>query len=385
MYSEHSTFFTKTSICPFSPYTTPLSISFPSRFIISNKVGIKGKDREKLISDINRSIETSPNSLFFFTDGSAMLKSSFAPVGRSTKRLYQNVTGSAVIMYFRGKSIGSRQDRHSPSSTAFDAELFAIHKALQMAQSRLSFSSQNHIQIFNKVIIYTDSSSSLQLLSTNPSKFLHHQLYVKIFKLATSLLTDFPSLSINLNWCPGHQGVIGNEEADLLAGKACASRLPTSTPISASFCSLVSTKDLLDNCTYYWEAYKEIPRGFSPGFQALIYPTLQIKPLYKELLNNRQLCSRFVRIATHHCFCDAYYKRFHIPEDFSCPCGNARIQDVDHLLFHCSLITPSLIPISWSIPSTPWVDPLFSTKFGLKLLIPFLKSNYIGLKPPIRL
>ncbi|PAV16894.1 hypothetical protein PNOK_0695800 [Pyrrhoderma noxium] len=222
---------------------------FVSMFSISNKAGIRGEDREKLISDINRSVEYSPNSLFFFTDGSATLFSEFLPFGRSTQRRYRNVTGSAVVMYFRGKIIGSRRDRHSPSSTAFDAELFAIHKALQIAQSRLSFSSGNSTPAIQKVIIYTDSSSSLQLLSTNPSKFLHHPVYVKIFKLATSLLTDFPDLTINLNWCPGHKGVFGNEEADLQAGKACASRIPTSTPITASFCALVSTKDLLDSCS----------------------------------------------------------------------------------------------------------------------------------------
>ena len=260
--------------------------------------------------------------------------------------------GSAVIMYFRGKSIGSRQDRHSSSSTAFDAELFAIHKALQMAQSRLSFNSHNSTHAVSKVVIYTDSSSSLQLLSTNPSKFLHHQLYVKIFNLVTSLLTDFPTLVLNLNWCPGHEGVTGNEEADLSARKACASHIPTSTPITASFCSLITIKDLLDNCTYYWEAYKELPGGYSPSFQALLYPTLQVKPLYKELLNDRSLCSRFVRIATHHCFCGAYYKCFHIPEDFSCPCGKAHIQTVDHLLYHCPCYKPRHIcgtPIFFSI------------------------------------
>ena len=252
-----------------------------------------------------------------------------------------------------------------------------------MAQSRLSFNSHNSTHAVSKVVIYTDSSSSLQLLSTNPSKFLHHQLYVKIFNLITLLLTDFPTLILNLIWCPGHEGVTGNEEADLSARKACASRIPTSTPITASFCFLITMKDLLDNCTYYWEAYKELPGGFSSGFQALLYPTLRVKPLYKELLNNRSLCSRFVRIVSHHCFCGAYYKRFHIPEDFSCPCGKTRIQDVDHLLYHCSLITLSLIPITWSFPATPWVDLLFSTNFGLKLLIPFLKSNFIGLKPSV--
>ncbi|PAV18307.1 reverse transcriptase from mobile element jockey [Pyrrhoderma noxium] len=194
-------------------------------------------------------------------------------------------------MYYQGKSIGSHRDHHSPSSTAFNAEIFAIVKALQILKARLLLSSNSDAVSFNKAILYTDSSSSLKLLSKNPSQFIHHPSYVQVFRLVSDILTTNPSLSISLIWCPAHKGVIGNEEADLLAGKAAASSIPTSTPITASFCSLVSTKELLEGCIYYWEAYKNKPGAYSPGFMALTYPSLKVKSLYKELLYNRSLCS----------------------------------------------------------------------------------------------
>ena len=384
-YSDHSTFFEKASICPFPPSSLPLDCAFPSRFSIINKAGIKGKDWDKLIEDINSSIHSSPKTIFFFTDGSATLTSSVAYRGRSSYWLRRNVTGCAVIIYHNGLAIGSRKDRLSPTSTAFDAEIFAITKALQLLKAKLLLSPSLNIPILKKAILYTDSSSSLKLLSKNPTAFIHHSAYVKIFKLVSDILSSNPSFSISFIWCPAHKGVKGNEEVDYLAGKAAASPLPNSTPITASFCNLISTKDLLDSCTYYWEAFKEKPGPYSPSFMALTYPSLKVKSLYKELLQDRPLCLRFVRIATEHCFCGKYYRHFNIPEPYNCPCNNAPIQDIEHLLYDCSLITPSLYRINFSIPSTPWCDPFFCTKFGLKLLLNFLVSNSIGLKPPVHI
>ena len=154
-------------------------------------------------------------------------------------------------MYFQGKLIGSRRDWHSTASTAFDAEIFAIVKALQLLQARLQTSSSSNQIPFDKVILYSDSSLSLKLLEKNPSSFLHHPAYIQVFKLVTHILSTFPSISISLNWCPAHKGVIGNEEADRLASEAAALLIPNSTSITASFCALVSTKELLEGCTYY--------------------------------------------------------------------------------------------------------------------------------------
>ena len=74
-YSNHLTFFVKSLICKLPPSSSPLSDSFPSHFNIFNKARIKSKNRDKLIKEINQSLYHSPNTLFFFIDGSATLTS----------------------------------------------------------------------------------------------------------------------------------------------------------------------------------------------------------------------------------------------------------------------------------------------------------------------
>ena len=172
--------------------------------------------------------------------------------------------------------------------------------------------------------------------------------------MVTKLLNLHPSLCINLTWCLAHKGVVGNKEADFMAGKAVTVVILISTPITVSFCSLISIKEFLKGCTYYWESFKEKLGPYSPLFMALSYPSLKVKSIYKEIMNNQSLCSRFVCIASHHYFCGYYYKYFYISEPVNYPCKTTIIQDVDHLLYYCPHTSPNLILIHWSNSTTPW-------------------------------
>ena len=78
-------------------------------------------------------------------------------------------------------------------------EIFAIVKALQLLQACLQASNSSDEIPFNKVILYTDSSSSLKLLEKNPSSFLHHPAYIQVFKIVTSTLLTFFSILLTLN------------------------------------------------------------------------------------------------------------------------------------------------------------------------------------------
>ena len=163
--------------------------------------------------------------------------------------------------------------------------------------------------------------------------------------MVTKLLNLHPSLCINLTWCLAHKGVVGNKEADFMAGKAVTVVILISTPITVSFCSLISIKEFLKGCTYYWESFKEKLGPYSPLFMALSYPSLKVKSIYKEIMNNQSLCSRFVCIASHHYFCGYYYKYFYISEPVNYPCKTTIIQDVDHLLYYCPYTSPNLVSI----------------------------------------
>lgn len=78
-------------------------------------------------------------------------------------------------MYHRDKIIESRWNRHSTFFTAFDVEIFAIVKALQILKAKLFISNPHYIK---KVDLYTNSSLSLKLLSFNLSSFIYYPLYV---------------------------------------------------------------------------------------------------------------------------------------------------------------------------------------------------------------
>ena len=74
---------------------------------------------------------------------------------------------------------------------------------------------------FQSVLFLTDSQSPLSILSSALSYLLPESLW-NVWSLASSLSN---STTLNFQWVPGHTGLPGNENADLLA-KAGAS-LPT--------------------------------------------------------------------------------------------------------------------------------------------------------------
>ena len=91
---------------------------------------------------------------------------------------------------------------------------------------------------FQSVLFLTDSQSALSILPSAPSYLLPESLW-NVWSLASSLSNN---ITLNFQWVPGHAGLPGNENADLLA-KADAS-LPTDAipcplpPVIAKICYL---------------------------------------------------------------------------------------------------------------------------------------------------
>lgn len=127
--------------------------------------------------------ETYPTHFFIYTDGSKTTNH----VGSSFSCLLQNCHYKL------------------PDSTGIlSAELFAIHRALEFADT---LTHQN-------IAISTDSMSSIQALgSLTP----HHPLVPAIQEKYTSL--QISGKSITMIWTPSHVGIPGNELADRLASK----------------------------------------------------------------------------------------------------------------------------------------------------------------------
>jgi len=87
----------------------------------------------------------------------------------------------------------------------FDAEIFAIHLALENLKTKAS--------MFSKAVIFVDSISAIQVVTENHSS---ETIFVSEIKQALNLLKG-KEKTIAFQWIPSHVGIEGNETADLLA------------------------------------------------------------------------------------------------------------------------------------------------------------------------
>ena len=102
-----------------------------------------------------------------------------------------------------------------PIASSFTAETFALKQGIDWCN--------NHLMTckFQSVLFLTDSQSALFILSSAPSYLLSESLW-NVWSLASSLSNN---MTLSFQWVPGHAGLPGNKNADLLV-KTDAS-LPT--------------------------------------------------------------------------------------------------------------------------------------------------------------
>ena len=88
----------------------------------------------------------------------------------------------------------------------FDAELFAIKQAMQLASKRVSFQTED-------IWIFSDSQAAIKRIAK--SRVGAGQAYVKgIQELAESIDAN---INIHVHWVPGHMNIYGNDQADKAA------------------------------------------------------------------------------------------------------------------------------------------------------------------------
>lgn len=144
----------------------------------------KTTDNLKIIfKNYNPNLEDN-NQIKIYTDGSKM----------------DNKTAYAFVVYKGLTKIFQHSERILDSNTVFQAELYAIFKAIE-------WTSQNQP---TTPLILTDSQASiLTLEKLFPTSPIHKQIQ--------SALRNIPSQKIHLAWVRGHINNQGNEEADKLA------------------------------------------------------------------------------------------------------------------------------------------------------------------------
>ena len=140
------------------------------------------------------------------------------------------------------------------ASSIFTAELYGIHKAMEIIASHTEMD----------FTIFCDSRSVLESLSIfNPI----HPLVLKI--LEWLYLLKRRGRSISFCWVPAHVGINGNEEADRLSKEAASLPVPVRSKIPHSDMTPVIKREIRSIWQFRWDLVgpnkmREVTKSISP-------------------------------------------------------------------------------------------------------------------------
>ena len=196
--------------------------------------------------------------------------------------------------------------------SVFQAEVFAIHKALKWCITNAK----------QDISIFSDSRSALDAIAerSNP-----HPLIVEIHNSLSVLRRN--SVSVDFVWVKAHVGIEGNEAADKEAKAAAVQRRAKEyTAFPISYAKRIIRQEQRDE----WEA--EYQNATTGATTRAFFPDLASIARLRE---NSETSFEATQIFTGHGFHKSYLKRFHITPDDTCPCGTDTPQTLHHLLTSC--------------------------------------------------
>ncbi|XP_069361305.1 uncharacterized protein [Maniola hyperantus] len=221
--------------------------------------------------------------------------------------------GAALTWWEEGREIKHALYTLDPACTVFQAELYALHRAVLLAK-------QSELPVVN---IMSDSRSSLELLE-NPKTT--HPLARKILDNLREIHQD--NRDVRLFWIRAHIGTPGNERADELA-KAASQRINSTPNYSKIPLSYVKRKIREESVRKWQDRYSTSQTGrvtkiFFPDV-ANAYSTvrkIKITPL---------LCQAF----TGHGGIAEYLHRFKLRDSPGCECDRDISESVEHIILDC--------------------------------------------------
>ena len=244
-----------------------------------------------------------PNDLTIFSDGSE-----------------QYVDGDRRVTYGYAAYQGRRRlytGRGSlhECSHVFDAEAVGAWRGLQVALN------QPHLRL-RRIWLCIDSTSVLWGIRGNAPlssqwAFLRVHNAMEIWDIHTK-------------WCPGHTGILGNEEADSLADREAKD---PSAPFGIAANPTVSgirtaARRQVELARQAW--WKKANTGLSEWYRQWQLPYTTTKSPV-ELTLPRRVLSHFLAIRTTHGDFSWYHRKFH-HEEANCHCTCGRPKTPDHLV-----------------------------------------------------
>jgi hypothetical protein len=175
--------------------------------------------------------------------------------------------------------------------------------------------------------------------------------------------------SINLNWVPGHQDILGNERADGLS-KVAFQRSPVG-PQKTSYAYLAQRAKAETTAQWNEALRSKGSTAYSKRFEWRVGA--------KALLpkgTRRELASSFYQLKLGHGYLRAYLARLGPVDSDRCSCGGK--ETPEHLLLSCRELRRQQKELQDSLGCRPSLWVLLHTKMGVEKTLDFLKRTKIA-------
>jgi ribonuclease HI len=174
---------------------------------VAIEYSIAANREEGIAAHQNAREGAAPTDLFIYTDGS--LKDGHA--------------GAGVVLYNGEGEIGRRGFPLGQLQGVYKAELVGIREALTISEAYVSITSPlDDDSTPLSVTIFTDNQGAVKT-ACNTDRSSGQETRKEIRAAYQQLTTSYPSVSVRLQWVPGHEeGIEGSEAADEAAKSASA-------------------------------------------------------------------------------------------------------------------------------------------------------------------
>jgi ribonuclease HI len=202
-------------------------------------------------------------------------------------------------------------------ATVYQTELFAISE-LCTTEALRNASGKD-------IYICTDSQSAIEAISSP----IVDSWAVRECKVALNAIGS--GNKVTILWVPGHEGIPGNEKADLLAGNGTGKSFIGPEP---RFGISKTTRKRLIN-QWLTEQHRKAWREYVGAKHTKIFCKAPSKDFSQKILNlNRPNIKRTVEIITNHCGLNKYLYDIGFKDNPKCDCGYDD-ETGAHIIFDC--------------------------------------------------
>lgn len=340
------------------PFGNRISTLYPSSSLVTSSDAQARKQYVAVAREHISALNLVQDALLCYTDGS--LRHSVG--GRKV--------GSAYLIERKGREVSTGMRGLGPRSEVFDAEMLALALAADNARTIVDDPESPHTSHVRFLSDNLAAVSSIVSLGTHPSQYAS-----LLFREAVDdLLKRHPNLTVCIQWVPGHKGIRGNERADALAERATRLHPAPLYDRTLTWSATNSTTLAQEEWNEHWDQAR---RSGHVRSTLRRYPSRKYTRVSKSQSGPeppRAETSRLHQFILGHAHVGEYYRRFNIPEDVACPCGQADLQTLRHVLADCPIHTRAREQL-YTVSRSLNFSVLFGTRKGLRAMVTFFSDS----------